>query len=176
MLSWKRTAATRQRGRGLRRSLRAADPAGAVLGTARRHPGAGNHPSAAGRWRLANHRPIRSVTRSTHREAPAAGTLRRGMTCGSINKGWEGASVSNRGALTPGDAHFVFTMKIGDFHPHVWPSQGHEYFPRRRGRESRPLSAHAWSTLLTKRLSVDSCLRRKNEGVAGKAVRLTPRA
>ena len=39
-------------------------------------------------------------------------------------------------------------------------------FPRRRGRESRPLSAHAWPTLLTK-LSVDSCLRRKDEGVAG---------
>ena len=35
------------------------------------------------------------------------------MTGGSINKGWEEASVSNRGALTPGDAHFVFSAKAG---------------------------------------------------------------
>ena len=112
-------------------------------------------PSAAGT--VAASQPsarIRSVTRSTHREPPAAGTLRRGMTGGSINKklsqnqlallmyrhrrpkpldsrlrgndglgaalrfeivskGWEEANVSNRGALTPGDAHFVFPAKAG---------------------------------------------------------------
>ena len=38
-----------QRRRGLHRSLRAGDAAGADLGATRRHPGAGNHPAAAGR-------------------------------------------------------------------------------------------------------------------------------
>ena len=46
----------RKRGRGLHRSLRAADPAGAALGTARRPAGAGNRAAGAGAGRLANSR------------------------------------------------------------------------------------------------------------------------